>query len=208
MELSTSSIPPILRNAAWIACVSAALIGCGKPDADAAKADRPATVEAAKPAAKASVDVCALVPKDAVGAVIGQPIVNVVPGKGSCKYETEDAGASSVEIVVSRDDPAGQMDVVRKAAGALGSMGAAMESGKGATADVGQMVQGSGDLAGIGEQAFFDSNSTLHLLHKGLYLSVMPPIMKSRMGPGNPLLSKEDRRAMAKALAVKLLVAV
>lgn len=192
------------RSCTTLAFVALFLAACGKPDTDTA----PAAAAARSPAAAATAvlaDVCTLVSKETVGTIIAQPIVNVVPGKGSCKYETDDAQASSVEIVVKREGAAGEMDTVRKAAGLLGSIGAGMEGGKGATGDVGKMAQGSGAVEGVGEQAFFDSNNTLHVLDKGSYVSIMPPMMKSRMGPGNPLLPAEERRAMAKALAGKVL---
>lgn len=197
----TAAIRVNAQRLAAMACVASLLAAaCQERSKTATASQQPAETKAVKAS-----DVCALVSKEVVAQIIAQPIVNTTAGTDSCKYETDDAMASSVEIVVKREGAAGEIDNVRKAAGVLGSLGAQMEGGKGAERDVGQALQAGGTLTGIGEQAFFDSTNTLHVLNKGAYVAVTPPMMKSRMGAGNPLLSADERQAMAKEIMLKVL---
>ena len=204
MQAVVTGVPRILRGgaAALLGLLALGAASCQQK----AETDGSTAPDTAAPAGMARVvDVCTLVPKEAVAAAIAQPIANVAPGQDSCKYETDDAMASSVEIVVKRQGAAEEMDTARKATGILSDMGAGMASSEGAKGDVGGMLQNSGAVSGVGEQAFFDSTQTLHVLNKGTYVAVTPPMMKSRMSAGNPLLSTEERRAMATAIAQKVL---
>lgn len=181
------------------------LTACGRPQDQSAVSSTSAT--GAAPAG-AAVDVCSLVAPDAVTAVIGQPIVVSRPGVDSCKYETEDPMASSVEVLVKRQNAGEEMAVARKASGILADVGEEMGRSKGAKGDVGATLQQGATSAGIGQEAFFDSNQSLHVLDRNAYFTISPPMMRSRMGPGNPMLSEQERRGMAKALAQKVAAAL
>lgn len=154
--------------------------------------------------AAAKTDPCTLVTADEVGAIVGDKIVATKPADGGCTYETEDAQASSVTIELNQSDAAGQMDIARKTAGTLKGMGeqAAREGGA-AGADVNAMLSESGAAPKIGDEAFFGPNSQLSVRKGNSYLAVSPPIMRSRMAAGNPMLSGEDRKKMAIAIAEK-----
>lgn len=167
--------------------------------------------EAAAPGNKASgstanaLDVCSLLSKEDVGAVIGEAIVEVEANGDTCSYQTEDAMASSVEIEVRQTGAADEMQAAQDAAGVLGDMGADVKDAKGAEGELGELLsEASSSVSGIGDEAFFGANQQLHVLKNNVYFAVSPPTMRSRTGSGNPMLSAEEKREMARAIAQKV----
>lgn len=156
-------------------------------------------------ASAASADPCALVTREEVAAAIGEAVVQAQSDGKGCSYETEDAMASTVKVEVTRTGGAGEMQSARDAAGVLGRIGGKMAEGTGAEAQAGEAMAESGAAPGLGDQAFFGANQQLHVLKGDSYLAVSPPMMRSRMGSGNPLLSGDQKRAMARAIAEKAL---
>lgn len=150
-------------------------------------------------------DPCALVTREEVAAAIGEAIVQARSDGEGCSYETEDAMASSVKVEVARTGGAQEMQAARDAAGVLGRIGGKMAEGKGAEAQAGEAMAEGGAAPGLGDQAFFGANQQLHVLKGDSYLAVSPPTMRSRMSGGNPLLSADRKRAMARAIAEKAL---
>ena len=176
-----------------------ALSGCGSQSGEGNAA---AEETAAGPAAAAT-DPCSLVTTDEVGTIIGEPITGMEKGDGSCTYQTADAQASSVTLELNQSDAAGAMDVARKAAGVLKDIGSSVAGEGGAGADVNAAISDSGDTPKIGDEAFFGPNQQLSVRKGNSYIAVTPPIMRSRMSAGNPLLSGDDKKKMAVALAEK-----
>jgi hypothetical protein len=154
--------------------------------------------------AAASEDACALVTKEEVAEAIDEPVVQAQSDGGACSYETEDP-ASSVKVEVARTGGAGEMQTARDAAGVLGRIGGKMAEGKGAEAQAGEAMAEGGPAPGLGDQAFFGPNRQLHVLKGDTYFAVSPPIMRSRMSGGSPLLTGDQRQAMARAIAEKAL---
>ena len=112
---------------------------------------------------------------------------------------------SSVEIEVKQTGAADEMQTARDAAGVLGNMGADMKDAKGVEGDLGELLsETSSSVSGIGDEAFFGANQQLHVLKNNVYFAVSPPTMRSRMGSGNPMLSAEEKREMARAIAQKV----
>ena len=182
-----------------------ALAGCGSPsssDQAAANASGAATGGAAQVAAA---DPCALVTKEEVAAVTGGTFVAVKGEGDSCTYEGDDAGASSVTIRVLRKGAVEEIESVRAAAAFLGDLGGKMAGQEGAPGDVGKMLSGGGAPGTLGDESLFDANQHLHVRKGDVYLAVAPPIMRSRMAGGNPLLSGQQKRDMATAIAQKAL---
>lgn len=180
-----------------------ALAACGSGgdagnDADAAR--NAATAAAAKP-----IDPCSLVTAEEVGAAIGDTITATKPAEGRCTYETADAQAASVVVEVDQKDARNHMQVERDTAKVLGKMGGAAASEGPAGRDVNAMLSDSSEAPGIGDEALFDINSRLSVRKGNTYLAVEPPMMRSRMSGGSPLLSAEDKRKMALAIAQKAL---
>lgn len=178
-----------------------ALAACGSGGGDSTD-QAPATDQPATAAAEQA-DPCSLVTAEEVGTIIGAAIVATKPGEGSCLYETDDAQASTVTIELDQADAAGAMDVARKAAGVLEDMGAAAGGEGAAGADVNAMLSDSGDAPKVGDEAFFGPNSQLSVRKGGSYIAVSPPMMRSRMAAGNPMLSAEDKQRMALEIARK-----
>ena len=178
--------------------------GCGSDpgDGDAAAPGAPGN---AAVSASAAAEPCALVTGEEVAAVIGEAVVAAKPDGVECTYETADAMASSVTVEVARTGGAAEMRAAREAAGVLGRIGSDLADGKGAEAQAGEAMAEAGAAPGLGDQAFFGANQQLHVLKGDSYLAVSPPTMRSRMSGGNPLLSDEQKRAMARAIAEKAL---
>ncbi|HVF37541.1 MAG TPA: hypothetical protein VNA29_06320 [Sphingomicrobium sp.] len=152
----------------------------------------------------AAADPCTLVTAEEVGAILGDTIVATSPTDGGCTYETADAQASSVTIELDQADAKGAMDVARSAAGVLGEMGAeAAREGGAAGEEVNGMLSDSGDTARLGDEAFFGPNQQLSIRKGNSYIAIQPPMMKSRMAAGNPMLSAGDKKKLAIAIAEK-----
>jgi len=140
----------------------------------------------------ASADACTLVTREEVAEAIGEPVVQAQSDGEGCSYETEDA-ASSVRVEVARTGGADEMQTARDAAGVLGRIGGKMAEGKGAEAQAGEAMAEGGAVSGLGDQAFFGANQQLHVLKGDSYFAVSPPMMRSRMSGGNPLLSEDQK---------------
>jgi len=178
------------------------LSGCGATDTSSnTAAENQAKAEVA--AASAGIDPCSLVTVEEVGAVIGDKIISKASNDGRCEYQTADAQASSVTVEINQSDAAGEMDTARKAAGILKDTGSAVADQGGAGADVNAALSESGDSLKIGDQAFFGPNQQLSVLKGKSYIAISPPMMRSRMAAGNPMLSADDKKKMAIAIAEK-----
>lgn len=187
----------------FVATMALAVAACGSKadkagnDAVQANADGPVGAAGVK-------DACSLITRDEVGAIIGDKVVATKPSAGSCEYDTADPQASSVTIELNQDDAAGQMDIAKRTAGFLKGMGArAAKEGGGAGQDVNAMLSESGDTPKVGDEALFGPNQKLSVLKGKIYIAVQPPIMRSRTTGGNPLLSTDDKKKMAIAIAEK-----
>ncbi|GAA4714526.1 hypothetical protein GCM10023325_08080 [Sphingomonas lutea] len=178
-----------------------ALAACGS-GGDAGNSAKGANVVVA---AGKAIDPCSLVTAGEVGAIVGDTIVAAKPAEGRCNYETADAAASTVTIEVDHKDAANHMKVERDTARVLGKMGGAVAGEGAAGADVDAMLKDSASAPGIGDEALFDINARLSVRKGDVYLAVEPPMMRSRMSSGSPLLSSEDKRKMALAIAQKAL---
>ena len=180
-----------------------AVAGCGAESSNEASATNQEEVASgAGPAVSA--DPCSLISKEDIAAVTGEAVVETKVEGNTCRYETEDAMASSVQVDVKQSGGKAEMEIARTAAGALGSIGDQMKNSDGAEADTGALVSESASAPKIGDQAFFGANQQLHVLKGDSYFAVSPPQMRSRMSGGNPLLPVEKKREMAVAIAQKI----
>jgi hypothetical protein len=182
-----------------------ALGACGGGDSEESSANVSGGGDAAAAgeASAAKVDPCSLVTNAEVAEAIGEEVVAAKADGASCTYETADAQASSVTVEVKQGGAEAEMDVQRKTAELLSGMGKAVAKQGGAGEDVNQMLQASGDQPKIGDDALFGPNQMLSVRKGDTYIAVQPPMMRSRMSGGNPLLSKDDKRKMAVAIAEK-----
>ena len=176
-----------------------ALTACGSQT----DGDNTAAPAGAGTAVAATTDPCSLVTNEEVATIIGEPVTGTEKGEGSCTWQTADAQASSVMIELNQSDAAGEMATAKQAAGILKDMGGAVADQGGAGADVNAALSDSGDTPKIGDEAFFGPNSQLSVLKGGSYIAISPPMMRSRMSAGNPMLSSDDKKKMALAIAEK-----
>jgi hypothetical protein len=185
------------------AAIAMSLGACGGSNS-ASEDDANAGQTAATASGAASgTDPCSLVTVEEVGAVVGEKIISKAASQGRCEYQTADAAASSVTIEINQSDAAGEMATAQQAAGVLKNVGAAVSGQGGAGADVNAALSESGDAPKIGDEAFFGPNQQLSVLKGSSYIAISPPMMRSRMAAGNPLLSAEDKKKMAIAIAEK-----
>ena len=152
----------------------------------------------------AAADPCSFISKEEIAAVTGEAVVETKAEGDTCRYETDDAMASSVQVDIKPSGGKEEMEIARTASGTLGSIGDEMEKADGAEGDTGAILTESGAAPKIGDQAFFGANQQLHVLKGDSYFAVSPPQMRSRMSAGNPLLPAEKKREMAAAIAQKI----
>jgi len=185
-----------------VGVIAMALAGCGSKTGDADSANANAGSGAPATAAAQASDPCKLVTAEEVGAIIGDKVVATKPTDDGCAWETEDAQASTVTIELNQKDAAGQMEIAKKTAGFLKDMGSqAASEGGAAGQDVNAMLSDSGGTPKIGDEAFFGANSQLSVRKGNSYIAIDPPIMRSRMANGNPMLSADDKKKIALAIA-------
>src|SRR5688500_10553462 len=182
VRIARSSVPALLL---W------GLAACGSGSEGQAGEGGPASAEGE--AQIAAIEPCSLVTNADVAAAIGEKVVGSGANGDSCTYETEDPGASSVTIQVKPQGGADEMEGVKGANAFLSGAGKEMQGGEGAVGDVGDTLAQEQASPGVGDESAFDAAGSLHVRKGDAYLMVQPPIMRSRMSGGNPLLSTEKR---------------
>lgn len=181
-----------------------AVAGCSaEPTNESSRTGEEVTASGAKAATAA--DPCSFVSKEEITAVTGDSIVETKAEGETCRYETDDAMASSVQVDIKQSGGAEEMKIARSAAGVLGNIGDDLKNSGGAEGDTGKILTDSAAAPKIGDEAFFGPNQQLHVLKGDTYFAVSPPQMRSRMSGGNPLLPSEKKREMAAAIAQKII---
>ena len=167
-------------------CPGLLLTGCGKAPSGAAD---PAGAPG-RPAARArrgKVDVAALLTKEEVGAILGEPVTEVAAsGSQSVTYKTAVMQLeTSLEVEQMSDvaDAVQSMEGARKATGFLG--------GK------------PEDVPGLGDEAIFGAMSTLYFRKGSTFMHIQPPNLQMIAGfkaaekmRSAPLGSDEQRKAL------------
>jgi hypothetical protein len=151
----------------------------------------------------AAADPCSFISKEDVSAVTGEAVIKTQAAGETCTYETDD-DASAVRVEIKQAGGAEEMEVARSAAGVLGDMGSDMKGSGGAKGDVGELLTDAAAAPKIGDQAFFGPNQQLHVLKGDSYFAVSPPMMRSRMTGGNPLMPAAQKRKIAAEIAQKV----
>ena len=176
----------------------ALLAACNAPEPAANNVAEPA------PAAGPKVDPCSLLTAEEVSEVIGDKIVATAGDSDSCRYSTDDS--DGVELEYSATGGQRLIDVDRRAGAVLADMGQSVDKEGGAGADVNAMTNEGGDPADLGDEALFGMGGQLSVRLGDAYISITPPIVHSRLtNRGSVLVSKEEKQAMAVALASKAL---
>lgn len=151
----------------------------------------------------AAADPCSFVSKEEVASATGEAVLQMKADGQTCTYETDD-DASAVQVEIKQTGGAEEMGVARSASGVLGAIGNDMKNSGGAEGDTGEILTDSAAAPKIGDEAFFGANQQLHVLKGDTYFAVSPPMIRSRMSGGNPLLPSEKKREMAAAIAQKI----
>ena len=138
--------------------------GCGKakaPEVDAAGADRSAGVRSSRDKA----DVAALLTKEEVGAVIGQPVTSVEGRAGHLIYKTD---VMLLQATIEIDRKRGVTDAIQ-----------AMQGARTATGFLGGAPEA---VPGLGDEAIFGAMSTLYLRKGSDFILIQPPNLQMIAG--------------------------
>lgn len=190
-----------IPNLIFAVVISAALLaGCSGGEASQGNA----AGERATTAMSAKADPCSLLSAADIEDVVGDKVTKTERDGDYCNYQTSDQDGAEVQYVVG--DAKGRMDIDRKVGGAMGDMGRAIANEGAAGADANAMMHDGGGDAAIGDVSLFIANGGVSFRKGDQYVSITPPIMHDPMtAKGNPLIGKDDKRAMAVALARKAL---
>ena len=177
------------------------LTGCSKTGDETASGG---DASSARVATKV-IDPCSLISADEMTAITTDKVTQVEKtGPDSCKYHSNpDEG---VMLTVDTTDGVHQMQVRRNAAKVLGGMGAAMADKSAAGADAADMLKQKSGAPAIGDEAMWQVPSTLAVRKGTVFVEVMPPLMHDPANhTGYPLIADKDKRAIAVAVATKVL---
>jgi len=185
-----------------VGALALALAGCGTEATNQVAPTRNTAAETGGAAtAAAAPGPCSFITKEEVTAIIGEAIVEAKAEGFTCRYDSDDAMASFVQVDFKPSGGAGEMAAAQSAASTLRSIGNEMKNAGGAAGDTGALPSESAAAPSIGDQAFFGTNQQLSVLKGDVYFAVSPPHMRSRMRSGNPLLPAVKQREMAAAIA-------
>lgn len=176
-----------------------ALSGCGGGKAEVGDGETAA-------ASTEGIDPCSLLTGEEVTAITTDKVIDLERQDGkTCIYRSNPDDGPQVTILETGG--AKQMEVVHKTAKVLGGMGAAVADKGGAGGDVANMLKEDKSAPPpLGDEAVWGMNSTLSVRKGDAFVEVTPPLMHDPANhAGYPLVSKEDKRAIAQAIATKVL---
>jgi hypothetical protein len=180
-----------------------ALVGCGasEPTNEAT----PSRALQEKAGSGVDLDPCSLLTADDIKSITTDEMTRINRAAGNCHYQ----GAANVSLLVTAYATGGQerMETGRRAAKVLDSMGSAAADKGGAGANVKNMLQPANEKPpALGDEAVWGMNDTL-LVRKGdAFIEVTPPMMHDpSTHTGIPLISSEEKRAIAVAVVTKAL---
>lgn len=190
-------------------CALAAVLmlsACGKKAEDsAATGSDPAAVATAGK----TVDPCTILTTPEMAAITTDAVTATQPqDKGSCKYVSGQDDGTTVTIFASGGKH--QMEIAHKSAQLLGGMGQSLAAKGGAGADTAALLKPDGSaVPALGDEQMWEANSTLAVRKGDAYVEVSPPIMHDPANhPGYPIISEKDKRAIAVAVAQKILAKI
>lgn len=177
------------------------LSACGS---DGASVNKP--VEGAG-TAKGEIDPCSYISAQEVSAITTDKVSRAAASEATCTYHAEpDDG---VQVTIHAGDGVKRMEVARKTLQLLGGMGKAVAGKGGAGADTEALLRKDRHAApALGDEAVWGPNAMLAVRKGDFFVEVTPPIMHDPANhSGYPLVSAEERRKIAQAVAEKVLAA-
>ncbi|AQR73558.1 DUF3558 domain-containing protein [Sphingomonas sp. LM7] len=151
------------------------------------------------------IDPCTLITPREMTAITTDKVTGTNRDGVSCTYRSEPN--DGVQITVRATGGAKAMEVVHRSAELLGGMGGTVADKGGAGADVAEMLKkDTGAVPALGDEAVWGPNDTLSVRKGDAFVEVTPPLMHDPANhSGYPLIRKEEKRAIAQAVAVKLI---
>ncbi len=177
-----------------------ALSACGGAKTDSATGDTAAASTSGAP-----VDPCSLLTGEEMTAITTDKVTALDRNGAECNYRS--APNDGLQLTVYATGGAAQMETVHQTAKLLGGIGSGIAGMGGAGADVAdQLKQDKSAGPALGDEAVWQTNDTLAVRKGDVFVQVSPPIMHDPANhPGYPLIKKDDKRAIAQAVAAKVL---
>ena len=150
-------------------------------------------------------DPCSLMTAAEITAITTDVVTKADRNDATCNYRSDPKDGTQVTVYATGG--AKQMETVRASARLLGGMGASVADKGGAGADVNTLLKPDKTKApALGDEAMWELNDTLAVRKGDAFVEVSPPIMHDpATHTGYPLVKKEEKRAIAEAIATKAL---
>jgi len=181
----------------WVAVTAGglAVASCGSAD----------TASGAAVAASGDDDPCTLLTKAEMTEITTDVVTYTDRNGATCTYHSDPK--DGVQVTVYRTGGGRQMATVRASAKLLGAIGSGVADQGGAGHDVGTLLKADKSAApAIGDEAVWELNDTLAVRKGDSFVEASPPIMHDPVThSGPPLVTKEEKRVIAQAIATKLL---
>lgn len=182
----------------WMGLVAASLVisGCGSDDG----AGSGAAVSAG-----GNGDPCSFLTKAEMTEITTDVVTFTDSNDATCNYHSDPK--DGVQVTIYLTGGAAQMSTRRASAKLLGGIGATVANSGGAGQDVGGMLkEDKSQPPTIGDEAMWQLNDTLAVRQGDAFVEVSPPIMHDpATHTGYPLVTKEEKRKIAQAVATKIL---
>ncbi len=183
----------------WVGVMAASFLvgGCGSSNSAAGSG--------ATAAAGDNGDPCSFLTKAEMTEITSDVVTFTDSNDATCNYHSDPK--DGVQVTVYRTGGAEQMNTRRASAKLLGGMGAAVADKGGAGQDVGGMLkEDKSTPPAIGDEAMWQLNDTLAVRKGDAFVEVSPPIMHDpATHTGYPLVTKDEKRKIAEAVAAKIL---
>ncbi len=182
-----------------VAATSLALTACGGGKTGGE------TAETSASAGGGAIAPCSVLSAAEVSEITTDAVTVTSSDGATCYYKSDpDDG---VRITVMKTGGAKQMAVVHRTAGVLSGMGNSVAGKGGAGADAAHLLQKDKTAPPkLGDEAAWGLNTVLSVRKGDMFVEVTPPMMHDpKTHPGYPLVKTDEKRAIARRLAEKVL---
>ncbi|MEP9360372.1 hypothetical protein [Sphingomonas sp. KR3-1] len=193
-----------MKMCAVVAAAGLALSACGGGKA-ANGSETGSASEGTTAVAAADFNPCSLITAEEMTAITTDKVNSLDRRDASCTYKANPDDGVQTTVYVT--EGAKHMEIMHRSAKLLGGMGASVADKGGAGADVAnQLKEDKSATPALGDEAMWSANNTLVVRKGDAYIEVTPPFMHDPANhSGYPLIATKDKRAIAVAVATKLL---
>ncbi len=155
--------------------------------------------------ATTSTDPCSWLTNAEVTAITTDVVTRTDSNGATCNYHSDPN--DGMQVTVYPTGGAAQMETARTSARVLGGIGGSIANKSGAQGDVGAMLkQDTSAPPKLGDEAMWELNDALAVRKGDAFVDISPATMHDpATHTGYPLISKQEKRAIATAVAAKIL---